>query len=127
MIRSDALLRGGSFRPSSPHQSRAHASLVNKALPSPAGLRPANRLNQNLADSGIPLRFDPSAGRSSGSTLAPFPHPSHRTELADRPHSALGQDLTPSSTTRRAQAGSDVRARSARRGARVDRSRPFVA
>ena len=30
----------------------------------PAGLRPANRLNQNLADSGIPLRFDASAGRS---------------------------------------------------------------
>jgi hypothetical protein len=26
---------------------------------------PANRLNQNLADSGIPLRFIPSAGRSS--------------------------------------------------------------
>ena len=31
-----------------------------------------------------------------------------------------GQDLTPSSTTRRAQAGSGVRARSTRRGARVD-------
>ena len=27
--------------------------------------RPANGLNQNLADSGIPLRFDPSAGRLS--------------------------------------------------------------
>src|SRR5271169_6294365 len=66
-------------------------------------------------------------GCLSGSTMAPFPHPSHRTELADRPHSALGQDLTPSSTTRRAQAGSDVRARSARRGARVDSSRLFVA
>jgi hypothetical protein len=38
--------------------------LRNRALPSPAGLRPANRLNQNLADSGIPLRFDPSAARS---------------------------------------------------------------
>src|SRR5271166_6293806 len=35
----------------------------------------------------------------SGSTLAPFPHPSHRTGHADRPHPALGQDLTPSSTT----------------------------
>ena len=34
--------------------------------------------------------------------------------------------FTPSSTTRRAR-GSHVRARSARRGARVDRSRPFVA
>ena len=31
---------------------------------------------------------------------------------ADFPHRALGQDLTPSSTARRAQAGSDVRARS---------------
>jgi len=40
------------------------ASLANTALPSPAGLRPASRLNQNLADSGIPLRFIPKAGRS---------------------------------------------------------------
>jgi len=46
---------------------------------------------------------------------------------ADCPHPALGQDFTLSSTTRRAQAGSSVRARSARRDARVDRSRPFVA
>jgi hypothetical protein len=33
---------------------------------------------------------------------------------ADFLHPALGQDLTPSSTARRAQAGSDVRTRSAR-------------
>src|SRR5271169_3953724 len=32
-------------------------------------------------------------------------------------HPALGQDLTPSSTARRAQAGSDARARGSRRGA----------
>ena len=30
----------------------------------PAGLRPAGWLNQNLTDSGIPIRLDPSAGRS---------------------------------------------------------------
>ena len=63
----------------------------------------------------------------SGSAVVPFPHPPHRTGRADFPHPALGQDLTPSSTARRAQAGSDVRARSARRGARVDSSRPFAA
>src|SRR5579863_7516446 len=63
----------------------------------------------------------------SGSAVAPFPHPPHRTGRADFPHPALGQDLTPSSTARRAQAGSGVRARSARRGARVDSSRPLVA
>ena len=63
----------------------------------------------------------------SGSAVAPFPHPSHRTGRADFPHPALGQDLTPSSTARRAQAGSRVRARSARRGARVGSSRPLVA
>jgi len=63
----------------------------------------------------------------SGSTMTPFPHPAHRTGRADFPHPALGQDLTPSSTARRAQAGPDVRARSARRGARVDSSRPCVA
>ena len=33
----------------------------------------------------------------SGSTIAPFPHPAHRTGHADFPHPALGQDLTPSS------------------------------
>src|SRR5208283_5364335 len=32
----------------------------------------------------------------SGSTMAPFPHPPHRTGRADFPHPALGQDLTPS-------------------------------
>ncbi len=40
---------------------------------------------------------------------------------------ALGQDFTPSPTARRVQAGSSVRARSARKGARVDSSRPYVA
>jgi hypothetical protein len=32
----------------------------------------------------------------SGSAIAPFPHPAHRTGHADFPHPALGQDLTPS-------------------------------
>jgi hypothetical protein len=50
-----------------------------------------------------------------------------RTGQADLPHPALGQDLTPSPTTRRAQACSDARARSARKDAGVDRSRPCVA
>src|ERR1700736_429906 len=63
----------------------------------------------------------------TSSTLAPFPHPAHRTGHADLPTPALGQDLTPSPTTGRARAGSDVRARSARRGARVDTSRLGVA
>ena len=30
----------------------------------------------------------------SGSTVAPFPHPAHRTGHADFPHPALGQDFT---------------------------------
>src|SRR5262249_26768365 len=63
----------------------------------------------------------------SGSTVARFPHLAHRTGHADLPHPALGQDLTPSPTARHAQARSDVRARSGRKGARVDRSRPCVA
>jgi hypothetical protein len=63
----------------------------------------------------------------SGSAVAPFPHPPHRTGQADFLHPALGQDLTPSSTARRAQADPDVRARSARKGAREDSSRPCVA
>src|SRR5580704_2011209 len=60
----------------------------------------------------------------SGSAITPFPHPAHRTQQADFPHCALGQDLTPSPTTGRGRAGSDVRARSTRRGARVDRISP---
>jgi site-specific DNA recombinase len=63
----------------------------------------------------------------TGPTMAPFPHPAHRTGHADLPHPALGQDLTLSSTARHAQAGSGVRARSARTGARVDSSRPCAA
>ena len=31
----------------------------------------------------------------SGATVAPFPHPAHRTGHADLPHPALGQDITP--------------------------------
>src|SRR5213595_573782 len=38
------------------------------------------------------------------------------------PHPALGQNFTPSPTARRAQACSGVRAQSARKDARVDRS-----
>ena len=63
----------------------------------------------------------------TGSAVAPFPHPAHRTGQADLPHPALGQDVTPSPTTGRAQAGSGVRARDARKGARVDKLRPCVA
>ncbi len=62
----------------------------------------------------------------SNLAVAPFPHPAHRTGPAALPHPALGQDLTPSSTTGRAQAGTGVRAQSTRTGARVDRSRPAV-
>src|SRR5437660_407726 len=35
----------------------------------------------------------------SGSAVTPFPHPAHRTGLADLPHPALGQDFTPSRAT----------------------------
>ena len=59
-------------------------------------------------------------------TIAPSPHPAHRTGHADFPHPALGQDITPSPTTGCARVPSDERARSARIGARVDRSRPGV-
>ena len=63
----------------------------------------------------------------SGSTVTPFPHPAHRTGHADLPHPALGRDFTHSPTARHAQARLGVRARSARKDARVDRSRPCVA
>jgi hypothetical protein len=44
---------GGSACPSSPRRSPGHAGVASTVLPSPPGLRPASRLNQNLADSGI--------------------------------------------------------------------------
>jgi DoxX-like protein len=68
-----------------------------------------------------------SGGASLARPLFPFPHPAHRTGHADRPHPALGQDLTPSPTTGHGRAASGVRAGSARKGARVDSSRPCVA
>jgi hypothetical protein len=39
----------------------------------------------------------------SGSTMTPFPHPTHRTGQADFPHPALGQDFTPSLSRFRVQ------------------------
>ena len=65
LTRNDGPPPGGSACPSPPRRSPGRANLANTALPSPAGLRPAGRLNQNLADSGIPIRFGPSAERSS--------------------------------------------------------------
>src|ERR1700756_1557446 len=62
----------------------------------------------------------------SGVAVTPFPHPARRTGQADLPHPALGQELPPSPTAGRGQARLDVRAQSARKGARVDRSRPCV-
>src|SRR4029453_1712307 len=35
----------------------------------------------------------------TGSAMAPFPHPAHRTGQADFPHPALGQDVTLSRAT----------------------------
>src|SRR5450755_4613280 len=53
-------------------------------------------------------------------TLTPFPHPAHRTGHADRPHPALGQNITPSPMTRCAR--SDSRDRSIHTGAAAERS-----
>jgi len=63
----------------------------------------------------------------TGSAVALFPHLAHRTGHADFPHPALGQDVTPSPTARCAHARSGGRDRNARKGARVDKSRPCVA
>src|SRR5262249_3685969 len=88
---------------------------------------PFATLNHFAADLGIPSESDLLRTGISGSSVTPFPHPAHRSGHADFPHPALGQDITPSPTARRAQAQSGGRARSTRTGARVDRSRPCVA
>src|SRR5437588_8889747 len=59
----------------------------------------------------------------TNSTMASFPHLAHRTGRARLRHPALGQDLTPSPMPGRAQVGTGVRARSARKGAGVDKPR----
>src|SRR6266567_3518413 len=68
---------------------------------------------------------------SGGASLVPpwlrFHIPLIEPGHADLPHPALGQDFTPSPTARRAQVGTGVRARSARKGAGVERPRPCVA
>ena len=96
------------------------------------GRRPAgNRLSRvewgsGAAAVGRACLFPP---LSSGGALmarpwlrfhSPLIEPDMRISL----HPALGQDLTPSPTARRAQAGSDARARRSRRGAGVDSCRP---
>jgi hypothetical protein len=52
---SKAWLRGGSSRPSPPHQSRDHASLANTASAFLLASAQPTRLNQSATDLGIPL------------------------------------------------------------------------
>ncbi len=120
---------------------RAGCRVVDRAVPS-RQLNPRNRTHRPAGVASALGRVEMWRGgcRSnisvaapfvwrclSGSTVAPFPHPAHRTGQADLPHPALGQNFTPSPTARRARARSSVRAHSARKGARVDKSRPCVA
>ena len=68
---------------------------------------------------------------SSGGALVARPWLRFHTPLIERsrripPHCALGQDLTPSPTTGRGRAGSDVRARSTRRGSLRIRTGNFL-
>jgi hypothetical protein len=91
-------------------------------------LRERNSLRQCGWRDGIRLEFlDPEVCAGVAALWVREPWRGEAARLGNRqtatlPHPALGQDLTPSSTARRAQAGSGVRAQSARRGARVDSS-----
>ena len=109
---------------------RLYASCPLPSVPTKVGLlnpKPALEMWRGGGRSNISVAA-PFVWRClTGSAVAPFPHPAHRTGQADLPHPALGQDVTPSPTTGRDQAGSGVRARSARKGARVDKLRPCVA
>src|SRR5215469_16597202 len=79
--------------------SNFRASIISVAVASWAGgvgrvgvWRGGGRLNRSVAA--------PFVWRClTGSTMAPFPPPAHRTGHADLPHPALGQDVTPSPTT----------------------------
>jgi len=80
-----------------------------------------------IAVVGLKFKIDVLALPLVALVVAPFPHSPHRTGRADFPHPALGQDFAPSPTIRHASSWSGVRAQSARRDARVDRSRHGVA
>jgi hypothetical protein len=73
----------------------------------------------NCSRQRVGVRDDDCAGLAvpSGSIVTPLPHPTRRTGQAVLPHPALGRNLTPSPTPRRAQARSSARARSVRKGA----------
>jgi hypothetical protein len=63
------------------------------ARPPQPGIEATSRDTERPAQ---PIRRpDPLVWRClSGSTMAPFPHPAHRTGRADLPHPTLGQDVT---------------------------------
>src|SRR5271168_1578993 len=81
-------------RPLSPLQRRSWQ-------PTTGDLRPAAHGRVEVWRGGVRSSMSVSAPFVwrclSSSTVAPFPHPAHRTGRADFPHPALGQDLTPSS------------------------------
>ena len=61
-----------------------------------------------------------SGGASIAIPSLPFPHPPHRTGLADFPHPALGQNITLSPTARRALFKIDERDLTSRRDTGLD-------
>ena len=85
------------FKPSSaatfPHGFSAQLAASRR-------LQPAGMRRVEVWRGGVRLSMSVSAPFVwrclSGSAVAPFPHPAHRTGQADFPHPALGQDLTPS-------------------------------
>ena len=82
----------------------------------------AARLELLEAEKELTRRSDELARRRQKLPWVRVDKPDMRISL----HPALGQDLTPSPTARRAQAGSDARARRSRRGAGVDSCRPCL-
>src|SRR5215469_15834127 len=90
---------------------RSDLRAYDRASSSPSGC--VEQLHSASESSPLSTRIGSFVWRClTGSAVAPFPHPAHRTGQADLPHPALGQDVTPSPTTSRDQAGSGVRARS---------------
>ena len=59
----------------------------------------APRINPPSCSENSAIPFDVPGQTLSGSAMAPFPHPAHRTGQADLPHPALGQELTLSRAT----------------------------
>src|SRR5690349_6603529 len=89
-------LPGQRYDPDRTCRALAGAALMDRILPSLPLWRTAEKGRVGMWRGGVRSTISvaaPFVWRClSGSAITPFPHPAHRTQQADFPHCALGQD-----------------------------------